>query len=968
MYSCSDGYDLGDKQPTGLDNIYGYMEEKGNFTNYLRLIDDLGEKEYLSKTNSKTVFVSDDDAFAKFYASNSWGVKSYDQLSLAQKKLLLYSSMINNPYSTTMLSSAESSGSSGSPVKGEVCRRASSLSVWDSIMVVSRAEAKDYLPNNSRFNEIISNSSRDSIVLFTDATQSAPMIHFTGKFITSNKLSNTDVDFIYNQPDGTFQSDDLYVNDSKVIATNIFCKNGFIHQVDKVIVPLDNMAELITKNPKTKIFSGILERFAAPYDSLKLTNAYRNSTGSNIDTVFVKRYFSKRSLGSTIEKDVPFEMDKNGTPFDALLKFDPGWNGFYPLVNNVREPMMEDMGVILVPSDSTLQDWWDNRGGKVIKKYYGTIENTPNSVLKELINVNMLPSFVTAVPSQFDGVLNDANEKMNLQRVHVKEVQRGCNGLIYVTDSVYAPTSYSSVLFPAVIDTTNFKIMANVIENLNYDKYLNSMVSKYTFLLPTNHGLLSYVDPVSYGQTQSNLWEFHLDLSKGAAQQVYADVYKCVLNEDGTWGIDPENPTRVKQVTGGTNNAILKDRIEDLLDNIIVTEQFVPGKKYYKTKGRTFVKIEQSGDKYLVSGSWQDERQAPMESIEDFPMENGIAIILDGPIMGTRRSAAKILNSTTDAQGDSIFSTFFQIVKACGAISTSNSKDGWQAGDQQLGNLFNLKEKGSLGAETATSKKASYLLNNFHYTVYAPTNEAMEKVFATGSLSDYLIENEETGKAYFAKPFDGLPTLDMLDEAEQYDDVKGYDSGKDTISVAAKIKEVMLDFVKYHIQDNSIYADQGFVTGEYETGKTELIRATNVKEDAKEADLESYDIVVKDGRKEISKNDDGTYTIQYYTGKYSPGRPYKISVKEVSPSGITIADNAGNTRHVIMTKGLYNLMAREYWFTGSSAIRNPWESQIDNSSAVVVHAIDGALLYDSKVHTDGTTNQFTYSYKPLTTE
>ena len=198
MFSCSDRYDLDDKQPSGLDNIYGYMQKKGNFTNYLHLIDDLGQTEILSKTGSKTMFIADDDAFAKFYASNSWGVKNYDQLSLAQKKLLLNSSMIDNPYSTSMLSSAESTGSSGRPVKGEVCRRSSSQSLLDSVMVIASADADGLLPDNSLFDEVRAN--HDSIVLFTDASNAAPMIHFTGKFVTSNKLELSDIDFIYNQP------------------------------------------------------------------------------------------------------------------------------------------------------------------------------------------------------------------------------------------------------------------------------------------------------------------------------------------------------------------------------------------------------------------------------------------------------------------------------------------------------------------------------------------------------------------------------------------------------------------------------------------------------------------------------------------------------------------------------------------------------------------------------------------------
>ena len=167
MFSCSDRYDLDDDQPSGLSNIYGYMQEKGNFTNYLHLIDDLGQAEILSKTGSKTMFIADDDAFARFYASNRWGVKSYDQLTLAQKKLLLNSSMIDNPYSSSMLSSAQSIGSSGKPVKGEVCRRSSSQSLLDSVLVVTPQTADAILPLNDRFNEL--RATHDSIVLFTEA-------------------------------------------------------------------------------------------------------------------------------------------------------------------------------------------------------------------------------------------------------------------------------------------------------------------------------------------------------------------------------------------------------------------------------------------------------------------------------------------------------------------------------------------------------------------------------------------------------------------------------------------------------------------------------------------------------------------------------------------------------------------------------------------------------------------------------
>ena len=93
MYSCSDDYDLPDKTPGWLGkSIYDYLKDpaNGNYTNMIRLIDDLDFATVLGKTGSKTLFVADDEAFAEFYKSNSWGVSSYDELTDAQKKLLLH--------------------------------------------------------------------------------------------------------------------------------------------------------------------------------------------------------------------------------------------------------------------------------------------------------------------------------------------------------------------------------------------------------------------------------------------------------------------------------------------------------------------------------------------------------------------------------------------------------------------------------------------------------------------------------------------------------------------------------------------------------------------------------------------------------------------------------------------------------------------------------------------------------------
>lgn len=960
VMACSDKYDLDSdgNQPSNLSDIYHYLEGQGNFNNYLQLIRDLGEAEVLSKTGSKTLFVADDDAFKKFFASNSWNVSDYGQLSTAQKKLLLYSSMIDNPYSTSMLSTADG------PVKGEVFRRSSSTTIYDSVLVVPASDPEGILPKNARFDEIKAN--HPTIVLFDEIKQPAPMLHFTSKFMSANKVFTTDIDFLYSKWLGKDNraEEDVYVNNAKVIDDNVFCKNGFVQRVDEVVMPLDNMAEALRKCGRTQLYSSILERFAAPAYNQSLTEAYNQNKGTNYDSVFIKRYFSDRSYGSEIggkDREKAFDTDKNGNPFDGSLKFDPGWNGYFPdITPKGSDAMMEEMGVMLVPTDEALDAWWNGEGGDDIRKFYAAADDdtktgllkTPVSVLDKMIRAGQYTSFCQTIPSNFANVLdNSTQEPLGLTEEDIDSVILTCNGAIYLTNKVFAPAEYSSVLSPSVIDTTSYSTISNAIENMEYGAYLNSMVSTYTFLLPTSTAMKAYIDPVSYGQTQPQMWVFNYDFSQKLSSRITVDVYNCTVDENGV--PTPVGNKPLTTLKNGTSNEFIRDRIEDILDNLIITQGYESGKQYYQTKANTFVRITPSGSNYNVYGSWQQQYNKPIEVEGDsvYIKKNGSTLIVGQMPMGASKSVAQTL-----ADDPENFSDFLWVLQNSGALSTSNAKDKWQAGDQQLGNLFNLKDGGSIGAEDidSKSKKATYLLNNFHYTVYAPTNAAMQQAFAAG-----------------------LPDAEALRLAEEYDQSVSGDVDA-TPDSAAKIQEVLLDFVKYHIQDNSIFMDAGFKSNAYESGKTELTPSTNIVEAGEETSISIVDdthILVRTTTGEttyetpsqsansnvITRSANGTITAaQYYTGKYSPGRPYKLRVN-VSPTSMTVTDVMGNVRNVSTNDKLHNLMAREYWYESAAAVKNPYSTKLDNSSFVVIHAIDGPLFFDTQ-------NQFKYTRKQLTKE
>ena len=430
------------------------------------------------------------------------------------------------------------------------------------------------------------------------------------------------------------------------------------------------------------------------------------------------------------------------------------------------------------------------------------------------------------------------------------------------------------------------QIMGIAIDCLDYDKYINQDFMPVIAMLSTDEGMAWFIDPVSYGQTTSHLWEFKLDPTKSMNQRVYADVFKCEFDvSSGTW-TKGEIVTTIKNQNIKDLNRPIRNRIEYIIDNSIIMEKYQPEKKYYKTRGNNFVRIEQEGGNYKVYGSWQHNLNAP--SICDSPveMENGLYLPLTNPVMQTNMNVAKTLASHPE------FSEFFEIVKACGAVSGNNEKDNWTAvaSGEGLGNLFNIKYYGDVGAEDkpngSATLKATYLLNNYHYTIYVPTNTAMQEAYAKG-----------------------LPTISDLLAAEKYDYEQWKNYGIES-NKASYIREVMLNFVKYHIQDYSIFIDNGFDSGRYATAKHQFIKSPT-------------------------------------SDKYIVGKPYRLNVN-VSASGLEVTDNMGNTRKVLTNGGLHNIPANEFWVRGNLTPGSmPYNFQLDNSSFVVIHAIDGPLMYSS---------------------
>ncbi len=818
LLSCSE-YDLDERTPEGWGaSIYSWLEEQGrfggeSFTNTVRMIDDLGYREVLAKTGSKTLFVADDAAYERFYLNNPWGVRSYEQLSTSQKKLLLFGSMIDNSMQLNSLSSVEGTP----PREGECMRRLASSQPYDSVPVLHPAQMPDN-PYWSRYR-----ASGKPMVCMEDFSI-VPLVHFIEKQLNNKRITNDDYDFIYNHTTHR-QAGEASVNGVRVEQANIKCSNGFIHRMGEVITPLPNMAELIATKRNATMFNKLLERYCAPYpldDAVK--TQYNYLYGTNVDTVFQKRFFSRKS-----QEGQPLNVTPDNGPVNGVLKFDPEWNSYYTGLNDQdgNIVLQRDMAVIMVPSDDAMTEYWEKGAGRVLKDYYGTWDNVPDDVIAKLINNNMLGSFVSSVPSKFQNILNDANDPMGVEQSAIDSVWLGCNGAVYLTNLVYSPTAYVSVSFPALVNEA-MRIMYWGIEQLQYDVYLNSLNSYYSFFIPTNNALLEYIDPCSYGKSQTQLFRFHYDPTKVRQEE---RVWASIWNYDAATG-------EVGDSIGRADESQIRNRLKDILDTHIVIGNVEDGKTFYRTKGGTEIRVShvQAGANGMtVEGSFQMNESSPIPVSYIYDQTkggNGKSYILETPIMGTRQTVRDVLASHPE------FSKFLELMDGSGLFE-----------------LIHNKRNACGGTNIST-------FNTYHYTIYVPTNESIDALQRSGKLSSW-------------------EAVDAFEEAG---------------NLTAKTRDSLqiVNFLKYHIQDNALFIGAEEETGDFETAVIDP----------------------------------------------STERFYRIRAR-LTEGGISLTDHAGNTRNVETRNGLYNLVAREYQYNTTDASS---ANAIETSSSAVIHQINEPLL------------------------
>ena len=730
--SCKDDNYYYDKEPDHTvlgESIYDWLHNAGNFTNYLRIVESVQDagtnyKEVLKVTGTKTVFVANDAAFEAFYDNNPYGIRRFEDFSVSQRRAIFFSCMLNDAYLIEMLPNLP--GANGAkPTQGLVLRRTTSWALLDSIPF----EQGDQLPANPYWEQY----KEAGIHILKDNTP-WPMVHFLEPHMRIQGISGEDFKYLTKtkeNPAGLlWDRNAAYIFDTKVIQKDIICKNGYINVLEKVVFPVNNMAEHIRNNEDTRLFSRFLDRFCAPYYDAANTNAYRE-----LNPDFSGRIYTKRFVTAAF----PNFPDENGMASstykaDGFLKFDPGKNDYSP--NSISI----DMGAMFIPTDKALNEYFNEGGGLFLKERYGSWDNVPDDVLALLINNHMMASFMQSTPERFNTLENAMGTSLNIKKEDLQYSAICNNGVVYVVDKVYPPSDYASVMAPVIVNEAT-KIMLWAVNNLNFRPYLLSLESRFSFIVPTDNVFDNYINPMSVGRSVPERWRFYMRNNNVA-------VTRYNMEGDSIGVIIPASPPAFASANDA-QTLLFKSVLLDILDNHIVVGDIEDGKEYYQTKGGATIKVSGRGASMQLDGGGNKEQGNTVSVTAIYPHENGKAYFVDKMLQCPLNSVFSVVSS------EEKFSAFFTLCQDVYQIRYN---------DKFYGGVIFRDEQFYLGITQNVS-----FFNTYHYTVYVPTNEAMQKAHAEGRY----------------KTVDEIEILDIDEQLREM--------------------QKLYEFLRFHFQDNSVY-------------------------------------------------------------------------------------------------------------------------------------------------------------------
>ena len=373
--------------------IYQVLEERGNFTHFLKCIDKSGYKSSLGAGGYWTCFAPNDAAFEKYFKDK--GISGDEGIDSATAQRIVKYALVYNAYRKDDLGSYQQSA--GADTTGAF-KRKTAYYKWV------------YKEGDS----LVLSANRNGTYVEAD-NNNKYLPYFMDKYFSFHNLTASDYNFFY--PNVEYSG--FNVAGAVVVNSDIPAENGLIDEVDAVTDPLPNLEDYLRSNPQYSEFWRLLQMVASYTSNANITQRNYALSGKS-DSVFIKFYDADNQYG---------------------LAFSPN-NENYLLANT--DGQSDGYGMV-VPTNDALRPYEAE-----ILKYYKTFEAAPIEVLLELLNAHMWTN--SPWPSQLLTAANYSQEFPTFTLSNVVDKAVCSNGFFYGINTVQRANAFRTVYGKAFLD------------------------------------------------------------------------------------------------------------------------------------------------------------------------------------------------------------------------------------------------------------------------------------------------------------------------------------------------------------------------------------------------------------------------------------------------------------------------------------------------------------------------------------
>ena len=439
---CSKNQDRYEDPPWLGGSSIETLEERGNYTIFLELMDSANYKDPISK-QLFTLFVPNDDAFKAYF--QSVGKSGVADLTKDEAVQLFTLHVLRNPRSRFYLIYEYAWAELQTP-KAEYASLfhrketpSTSIPYKETIRYVPGKEGLEYLMYTGNKN----------IPLWTT--------EFFGDF--GGAKDGSDYTFMY--PGSTWEKDypanldgmnwhnaAVIPNPEEPEELEVRTASGFIYFLDRVVPPMPSIEEyLIANQDKYGLYYDILQRFAV----------YGNQTVDEQRRVLYRKSY-----------DLIFDLaEERG-----------------PSTNTAVPP--QNMWTAFIPPDNILQDYLDNG----VLQYYSHIDSVPRVTLYYILQ-SQLSSALVVMSKLQNGYFNAFGDATDITQDDITSGYMCSNGVVYETKKILEPNVFTCVPGPLFVEK-EYSTLLFVLNQANMLTSLSNPDADVTVFATPNDKLEEY--------------------------------------------------------------------------------------------------------------------------------------------------------------------------------------------------------------------------------------------------------------------------------------------------------------------------------------------------------------------------------------------------------------------------------------------------------------------------------------------